>query len=150
MKKNEERPLLTILVIMLIAFVVSVGILLLTIFLHDPKKDMMEDYEKHLAKRTELVDLVKTYQLEYDENGLITNLDKVELSGLAHNDKVYVKYNEEEKVIVEFVYRAGFPDEGQSIFYSSGGKKLLEEKIDKTLYAYIEEINDNWCIVQWN
>ena len=111
--------------------------------------DVNESFREHYDKRNELIQLVETYQLEYDENGLLTNLDKVGLSGLASEDRVYVRYQEED-FIVEFLINPGFPDEGQSIYYSSGGKKLLEEKIDKILYAKIELLDGNWYFVQWN
>ena len=109
--------------------------------------DVKESFEKYYDKRNELIQLVETYQLEYDENGLLTNLDKVGLNGLALSDRVYVKYQEEE-LVVEFVINGGMPDEGQSLVYSSSGEKLLKEHIYD--YAYVEKLEDKWYKVQYN
>ena len=109
--------------------------------------DVKESFEKYYDKRNELIQLVETYQLEYDETGLLTNLDKVGLSGLALSDRVYVKYQEEE-LIVEFVINGGMPDEGQSLVYSSSGEELLKEHIYD--YAYVEKLEDKWYKVQYN
>lgn len=106
-----------------------------------------ESFKEHYDKRNELVQLVETYQLEYDENGLLTNLEQVGLNGLASNNRVYVKYQEEE-FIVEFVINPGIPDEGQSLVYSSSGEELLKENIYD--YAYVEELEDKWYKVQYN
>ena len=109
--------------------------------------DVKESFEKYYDKRNELIQLVETYQLEYDENGLLTNLDKVGLNGLALSDRVYVKYQEEE-LIVEFIINPGFPDDGQSLVYSSSGEELLKEHIYD--YAYVEKLEDKWYKVQYN
>ena len=150
---DEDKPLLTIVILTIIFFVVGIVILFLTAIVPEitgaNRNELRENYEQHLEKRLELIQLVETYQLEYDETGLITNLDKVGLSGLAHNDKIYVVYQEEE-LIVEFVYTAGFPDEGQSIMYSSGGEELLKDKLNESIYAFIAPIEDNWYFVQYN
>ena len=150
---KEDKPLLTILIIMLVFFVVGVVFLFLSALIMSGTganaNELREDYEKHLEKREELIKLVETNQLEYDETGLLTNLDKVGLSGLADNDKIYVRYQEED-LIIEFVYTSGFPDDGQSIMYSSGGKRSLEKMIDKDSYAFISPIEDNWYFIQYN
>ena len=109
--------------------------------------DVKESFNEHYNKRNELIQLVETYQLEYDENGLLINLDKVNLSGLASNDRVYVRYQEEE-LVVEFIINSGFPDERQSLVYSSSGEKLLKENIYD--YAYVEKLEDKWYKVQYN
>lgn len=150
---KEDKPLLTILIIMLVFFVVGIVLLFVSALIMSGTganaNELRENYEKHLEKREELIKLVETNQLEYDETGLLTNLDKVELSGLADNDKIYVRYQEED-LIIEFVYTSGFPDEGQSIMYSSGGKRLLEKMINKDSYAFISPIEDNWYFIQYN
>ena len=109
--------------------------------------DIKESFRVHYDRRNELIQLVETYQLEYDETGLIANLEQVGFSGLASNDRVYVKYQEEE-LIVEFVINGGMPDEGQSLVYSSSGEELLKEHIYD--YAYVEKIEDKWYKVQYN
>ncbi len=111
--------------------------------------DVKESFEEHYDKRNELIQLVETYQLEYDENGLLTNLDKVGLSGLASNDRVYVIYQEED-LVVEFIINPGFPDEGQSLLYSSNGEELLRENISENNIGYIEKLEKNWYKIQYN
>lgn len=150
---KEDKPLLTILIMMGVFLVVGVVFIFLSALIPavtgSNENELRENYEQHLEKREELIKLVETNQLEYDETGLLTNLDKVDLNGLAHNDRVYVVYQEEE-LIVEFVYSSGFPDEGQSIMYSSGGKRLLEKMINKSSYAFISPIEGNWYFIQYN
>lgn len=109
--------------------------------------DVKESFKEYYDKRNELIQLVDTYQLEYDENGLLINLDKVNLDGLAFNDGVYVRYQEEE-LLVEFIINSGFPDEGQSLVYSSSGEDLLKEIIYD--YAYVEKLEEKWYKVQYN
>ena len=150
---KEDKPLLTILIMMGIFLVLGVVFIFLSVLIPvitgSNENELRENYEQHLEKREELIKLVETNQLEYDETGLLTNLDKVGLSGLAHNDRIYVVYQEEE-LIVEFVYSSGFPDEGQSIMYSSGGEKLLKDKLKENTYAFIAPIEGNWYFVQYN
>ena len=111
--------------------------------------DVHESFKTYYDKRNELVDLVKTYQLEYDENGYLIDLNKVGFGGLANNDKVRLWYYEEEKIILEFVINPGFPDEGQSLFYSTGGEDLLKEKLPKNDIGYIKKLENNWYKLQW-
>ena len=134
----------------IILIVCVVGYIFLAIYILGSDSnhvDIKESFKEHYDKRNELIQQVETYQLEYDENGLITNLEQVGLSGLASNDRVYVKYQEEE-LIVEFIINPGFPDDGQSLVYSSSGEELLKEHIYD--YAYVEKLEDKWYKVQYN
>lgn len=144
-----KKYLKWLLLIPVILIVVVVGYFFFAIYILGGSShvDVKESFKEHYDKRNELIQLVETYQLEYDENGLLTNLDKVGLNGLALSDRVYVKYQEEE-LVVEFIINAGMPDEGQSLVYSSQGEKLLKEHIYD--YAYTEELEDKWYKVQYN
>lgn len=145
--KNNRKWLLFIPIILIVGFVGC--FVLFIVMLASNHVDVKESFKEHYDKRNELIQLVETYQLEYDESGLLTNLDKVGLSGLADNDKVYVVY-QEEKLVVEFVVNPGLPDDGQSIFYSSGGEKLIRCKLSENSIGYIEKIEDDWYLVQYN
>ena len=147
---NMKKYLKWLLLVPVVLIAGVVGYFLLAIQMlggSDNILDVKENFKEHYDKRNELIQLVETYQLEYDENGLLINLDKVSLDGLASNDKVYVRYQEEE-IVIEFIINPGFPDEGQSLVYSSSGEKLLKENIYD--YAYIEKLEDKWYKVQYN
>ena len=145
-----KKYLKWLLLIPVLLIVVVVGYFLWAIYMlggSDNIVDVKESFKEHYDKRNELIQLVETYQLEYDETGLIANLEQVGLSGLASKDRVYVKYQEEE-LIVEFVINGGMPDEGQSLVYSSSGEELLKEHIYD--YAYVEKLENKWYKVQYN
>lgn len=144
-----KKYLKWLLLIPVILIVVVVGYFFFAIYILGGSShvDVKESFKEHYDKRNELIQLVETYQLEYDENGLLTNLDKVGLNGLALSDRVYVRYQEDE-LVVEFIINSGFPDEGQSLVYSSSGEDLLKENIYD--YAYIEKLEDKWYKVQYN
>lgn len=147
---NMKKYLKWLLLIPVVLIVGVVGYFLWAIYMLGGSGnilDVKESFKEHYDKRNELIQLVETYQLEYDENGLLINLDKVSLDGLASNDRIYVRYQEEE-LVIEFIINSGFPDEGQSLVYSSSGEKLLKENIYD--YAYIEKLEDKWYKVQYN
>ena len=65
------------------------------------------------------------------------------------DDYIYVYLNEDNKILIAFLYKAGFPDEDQYLFYSSGGQELIEENLNKSLYESITKKDENWYFVQF-
>ena len=52
--------------------------------------------------------------------------------------------------LVVFLYKSGFSDEDQWLYYSSEDEKLIENNVNKSLYNYIKKIKEHWYFVQYN
>lgn len=133
-------------------YLISIIILIiLTVFFfkYNPAKIKKEyDFNSKLEKRIELIEKIKLGAIEVEENKEIKLPS--EYVGLADNDSIYVYLNEADETLIAFLYKAGFPDEAQYLFYSSGGQKLIEENVDKSLYKVITKKDENWYFVQFN
>lgn len=134
--------------IYLISIIILI-ILAVIFFKYNPIKiKEVQDFNSKLDKRVELVEKIKIGEIEVEENNQI-NVPS-EYKGLADNDYIYVYLNEDNKILIAFLYKAGFPDEDKYLFYSSGGQTLIEENLDESLYESITKKDENWYFVQFN
>ena len=98
--------------------------------------------------RLELIDEIRNEKVDIDEYNHVIIANKYD--GIAKNNNVYIEKCDEKECVVAFLYKPGFPDEDQYLYYSSGDEKLIEKKLDKSLYSYIKEIKEHWYFVQYN
>ena len=124
--------------------------MLILIFVIGNSKDksFKKDFESKRYLREELIEKIEKNEIEVDENNNAILNEKYH--GIALHDDVNVFVCNEKEKVIEFYYDAGFPDEAQSVFYSSADDELIKKYVDKHLYAYIEKIEDNWYFVQYN
>lgn len=140
--KKEQNFTYLLPILILIIFVIF-------FFKYNPLKIKKEqDFNSKFEKRIELVEKIKIGEIEVEENNQINVPSEYE--GLADNDYIYVYLNEDNKILIAFLYKAGFPDEDQYLFYSSGGQELIEENLNKSLYESITKKDENWYFVQFN
>ena len=69
---------------------------------------------------------------------------------VAANSKVRVLMNNEEETLIGFLYKPGFPDEDQYIYYSNQDDNFIKEQIGESNVYSIEIIMDDWYFVQYN
>lgn len=131
-------------VIIVVVPIIIVILFLTLLFRNNYKKDF--DLKKE--KLDEIVEKVKSNELQIDEKNMVILTD--EYKGIVKYDYVDVYSLDDEKVLIEFYYRPGFPDDGQSFYYSSDGEGLLKEYLDESRYSRIEKLDDNWYFVQFN
>lgn len=112
------------------------------------QEKLKQNFQDKLALREELIEKIDANEIKIDENNNAILTEKY--YGLALNNYVHIFVCNEEEKVIEFYYGAGFPDEAQSIFYSSKGEELIKKYVKEHLYAYIEKIEDNWYLVQYN
>lgn len=98
--------------------------------------------------RLELIDEIRNGNVEIDENNYVIITNKYD--GIAKNNNVYIEKCDEKECIVSFLYKPGFPDEDQYLYYSSEDEKLIEKNLDKSLYNYIKGVKSHWYFVQYN
>lgn len=134
-----------VLILLAIAYFIVIGI-----FMFDKSREikLKNDFESKLNLREEIIEKIKNNEIEVDENGnaVITE----EYYGISDNDYVHIFVCNNEETVIAFLYKSGFPDESQYIVYSSSDDKLIKKYVDKSLYSYIEKIENNWYFVQYN
>ena len=97
--------------------------------------------------RLELIDEIRNGKVDIDENNyVITN----KYDGIAKNNNVNTLKCDEKQCVVAFLYKSGFPDESQYLYYSSEDEKIIEKNLDKSLYNYIKKVKEHWYFVQYN
>ena len=109
-------------------------------------KSFKKNFETKRYLREELIEKIEANEIKIDENNNAILTEKY--YGLALNNYVHIFVCNEKEKVIEFYYKAGFPDEAQSIFYSSKGDELIKQYVDEHLYSYIK-IEDNWYLVQY-
>ena len=136
--------------ISLVIFLVIICLMPILIFVigNSKEKSFKKDFEAKRYLREELIEKIVSNEIKIDENNNAILTEKY--YGIALYDDVSVFVCNEKEKVIEFYYDAGFPDEAQSIFYSSEGVESIKKYIDEHLYAYIEKIEDNWYLVQYN
>ena len=107
-----------------------------------------QNFQDKLALREELIEKIDANEIKIDENNNAILTEKYH--GVALNNYVHIFVCNEKEKVIEFYYDAGFPDEAQSIFYSSKDEELIKKYVKEHLYAYIEKIKDNWYLVQYS
>ena len=98
--------------------------------------------------RLELIDEIRNGKVDIDENNYVIITNKYD--GIAKNNNVYIEKCDEKECVVSFLYKPGFPDENQYLYYSSEDEKLIEKNLDKSLYNYIKAVKEHWYFVQYN
>ena len=112
------------------------------------QEKLKQNFQNKLFLREKLIEKIDANKIKIDENDNAILTEKY--YGLAQNNYVHIFVCNEKEKVIEFYYNAGFPDEAQSIFYSSKGEELIKKYVKEHLYAYIEKIEDNWYLVQYN
>lgn len=104
-------------------------------------------FNDKLKLREELIgELKKDNSINY--NGIVILEEKY--NEIAYNNKVFVEECNQEECTVSFLYKPGFPDEAQYLFYTTGTEELIEKYIDENTIGYVKKIQDNWYFVQCN
>ena len=136
--------------ISLVILLVIICLMPILIFVIGNSKDenLKKDFESKKYLREELIEQIASNEIKIDENNNVILIEKY--FGIAEHDYVHVFVCDDEEKVIEFYYDAGFPDEAQSIFYSSKDDELIKKYVEEYLYAYIEKIEDNWYFVQYN
>ena len=134
-----------VLILLALAYFIVIGIF---IFDKNRERKLKNDFESKLNLREEIIEKIRNNEIEVDENGnaVITE----EYHGISDNDYVHIFICNNEETVIAFLYKSGFPDESQYIVYSSNDDKLIKKHVDKSLYSYIEKIENNWYFVQYN
>ena len=135
------------LIFLLLIFVIVLFIVWLTTSVYKSNK-FIEFLNSKEELRLELIDKIRNGNVDIDENNYVIITNKYD--GIAKNNRVYIKKCDEKECIVSFLYKSGFPDEEQYLYYSSEDEKLIEKYLDKSLYNYIKEVKDHWYFVQYN
>lgn len=112
------------------------------------KNKFNNDFESLVELREELITKIKNNEIELDEYKFAKLPE--EYTQLATNGKVRVLMNTEEETLIGFLYRTGFPDEEQYIYYSNKDEKFIKEQIGEINVYNIEIIIDDWYFVQYN
>ena len=73
-----------------------------------------------------------------------------EYGQVAANSKVRVLMNTEEEILIGFLYKPGFPDEDQYIYYSNKDDKFIKDQIGESNVYSVEIIMNDWYFVQYN
>lgn len=131
--------------------ILIIPLLFISIFLKtrwDYQNKLKQNIQDKLKLREELIEKLETKEIKIDENNNAILTEKY--YGVALNNYVHIFVCNEKEKVIEFHYNAGFPDEAQSIFYSSSNEKLIKKYLEKHLYNYIEKIDDNWYLIQYN
>ena len=112
------------------------------------EKSFIEEFNLKLKKREDVIEKIKSKTLSLDENNNVILSD--DYSDIAVNNYIHIfVFNEKEKLL-SFLYKPGFPDEDQYIFYTSNGIQLIQKYVAESMYCEIKKIKDNWYFVQYN
>lgn len=134
--------------IIIIAFFIVGLYLICAIMEFVDKNKLKKEFNELLKPREELILKIKNNEIELDEY----NFAKLpeEYNQVAANSKVRVLMNTEEETLIGFLYKTGFPDEEQYIYYSNQDDKFIKEQIGESNIYNIEIIMDDWYFVQYN
>ena len=100
------------------------------------------------ALREELMGKITDNEMAVDENGRVLLTE--EYNNISVNNYVRIFICNREEKVVAFLYRAGFPDNEQYIFYSSSDEQLIKKYVQEYKYETIEKIDDHWFLVAYN
>ena len=100
------------------------------------------------ALREELMGKITDNEMTVDENGRVLLTEGY--NNIAVNNYVRIFICNREEKVVAFLYRAGFPDNEQYIFYSSSDEQLIKKYVQEYKYETIEKIDDHWFLVAYN
>ena len=134
--------------ILIIAFFIVVLHVLFAIMERIDKNKFNKEFNELLNLREELIIKIKNNQIEFDEYKFAKLSEEYEQ--VAANSKVSILMNTEEETLIGFLYKPGFPDEDQYIYYSNKDYKFIKEQIGESNVYSIEIIIDDWYFVQYN
>lgn len=132
----------------IIAFFIVGLYTLFAIMEHIDKNKFNKDFNELLKLREEIIIKIKNNEIELDEYKFAKLPE--EYNQIATNGKVRILMNTEEETLIGFLYKPGFPDEDQYIYYSNKDDKFIKEQIGESNVYSIEEIIDDWYFVQYN
>ena len=135
------------LIIIIAFFIVGLYLICAIMELVDKNK-LKKEFNGLLNLREELILKIKNNQIELDEYNFAKLSE--EYNQVAANSKVRVLMNTEEETLIGFLYKTGFPDEDQYIYYSNKDDKFIKEQIGESNIYNIEIIMDDWYFVQYN
>lgn len=130
-----------------IAFLILIGLIGLFIVYSSYRRYKFNQFLNSKEDlRIQLIEELKEGKINMDENYKLIISKKYD--DVAKNNYVRSERCDKEKCVVAFLYSPGFPDEGQYLYYSSDGEKLIK-KYDKDLIDYIKKIKKSWYFVQY-
>ena len=135
------------LIIIIVFFIVGLYALF-TVMEHIDKNKFNREFNELLKLREELIIKIKNNEIELDEYKYAKLPE--EYAQVARNSKVRVLINTEEETLIGFLYKPGFSDEDQYIYYSNKDDKFVKEQIGESNVYSIEIIIDDWYFVQYN
>mgnify|MGYP003571265992 CR=1 FL=1 len=141
------KKVIKVLIFVLLVFVIGFFIVWMDTPAYESNK-FIEFLNLKEELRLELIDEIRNGNVDIDENNYVIITDKYD--GIAKNNNVYTLKCDEEECVVSFLYKPGFPDEDQYLYYSSKDEKLIEKNLDKSLYNYIKKVKEHWYFVQYN
>ena len=134
--------------IIIIAFFIVGLYVLFAVMEHIDKNKFNKEFNQLLKQREELIIKIKNNEIELDEYKFAKLPE--EYTQVATNGRVRVLMNTKEETLIGFLYKPGFPDEEQYIYYSNQDDKFIKEQIGESNIYNIEIIMDDWCFVQYN
>lgn len=134
--------------ILIIAFFIVGLHVLFAIMERIDKNKFNKEFNELLNLREELIIKIKNNEIEFDEYKFAKLSEEYEQ--VAANSKVSILMNTEEETLIGFLYKPGFPDEDQYIYYSNKDDKFIKEQIGESNVYSIEIIIDDWYFVRYN
>lgn len=134
--------------IIIIVFFIVVIYVLFAIMERIDKNIFNKEFDELLNLREELIMKIKDKEIELDEYKFAKLPE--EYKQVATNGKIRVLINTEDETLIGFLYKSGFPDEDQYIYYSNKDSEFLKEQIGESNIYNIEIIIDDWYFVQYN
>ena len=112
------------------------------------KNKFNKEFNELLKLRKELIIKIKNNEIELDEYKFAKLPEEYEQ--VAINGKVRVLMNTEKETLIGFLYKSGFPDEEQYIYYSNKDAEFIREQIGESNVYSIQIVIDSWYFVQYN
>lgn len=134
--------------IIIVAFFIVGIYVLFAVMEHIDKNKFNKEFDELLNSREELIIKIKNNEIELDEYKFAKLPE--EYNQVATNGRVRILMNNEEETLIGFLYKSGFPDEDQYIYYSNKDTQFIKEQIGESNIYNIEKIIDDWYFVQYN
>ena len=131
--------------LLFLILIIAIAILIMNYLKNKQFKDFF--YNKKEIRENLILDL-KNEKIKIDDDKKIILPNKY--NNIAENNYIRVFNCNNDECVVSFLYKSGFPDEDVYVVYSSTDDELIKKYIDKSLYKFIKEIDNNWYLVQYN
>ena len=135
------------LIVIITLFIVGLYALF-AIIEHIDKNKFNKEFNELLSQREKLILKIKNNEIEFDDYNFVKLPE--EYKQVATNGRVRVLRNTEEETLIGFLYKSGFPDEEQYIYYSNKDTEFIKEELGENNVYDIEKIIVNWYFVQYN